>query len=131
MFKLNYKKGKLVTELKEVQKRIQKVRKERSECKEFPFCYHSERKNPYHHDDTVDMLSDAIARLWLNKISDDEFTSLLQKVYKFDNAFEYFNKLGKYFINLSGDIEEINRLNNELAELEKKEMELKKELGIN
>lgn len=130
MFKLNYKKGKLVTELKEVQKRIQKVKRERSECKEFPFCYHSVRKNTYHHDDTVDMLSDAISRLWLNKISEDEFTSLLQNVYNFENAFGYFEKLGKYFLNLSHDTKEINRLNNELAELEKKEKELKEELGI-
>ena len=130
MFKLNYnKQGKLVTELKEVQKRIWKAKRERSECKEFPYCSIGFRKN-CSYDESVSMLADAIARLWTNTVSEDEFISLLQNIYKFENASEYFNKLGKYFIALSRDTGEIQRLNKEITELEKKEKELKKELGI-
>ena len=130
MIRLNYiKKGKLLTELQEVQKRIGKVKMERAECKEFPYCSVGVRKN-CSYDDSVRMLADAIARLWDNQISEDEFTSLLQNVYRFENGFEYFDKLGKYFMNLSHDTETIQRLNKELTELERKEKELKQTLGI-
>ena len=131
MFNLKYnKQGKLVQELKDTQERECSLKKEIAKNKCFPRCSYEIKKNPYSNTETTELLSNAIAQLWLGKVDYEKFNILLKRIYDFDNAIEYFETLGKYFINLSGNIEEIQRLNKELRELEYKEVEIKNKLGI-
>ena len=135
MFKINnllnnlkYKKqGRLVQELKDLQERKELVNKEISKIKIMPNldlkvrnCY-----NKSHYD-----LADIIAQLWLGKIDADKFNSEINKMYKIENATNYFMDLGEYFINISENTKDFLRLDAELTELNKKECELKKELKI-
>lgn len=138
MFKLNNplnnlkysKQGKLVQELKDLQERKELVNKEISKNKCFPCCTYKVCKQYPYIDKQIGMLGDTISKLWLGKIDYCEFNSILKRLYNFDNAIGYFEELGKYFINLSGNIETIQRLNNELKELEEREKELKDKLEI-
>lgn len=135
MFKINNllnnlkynKQGRLVQELKDLQERKELVNKEISKIKIMPNldlkvrnCY-----NKSHYD-----LADIIAQLWLGKIDADKFNSEINKMYKIENATNYFMDLGEYFINISENTKDFLRLDAELTELNKKECELKNELKI-
>ena len=121
------KQGRLLQELKEIQEKKELVNKELSRIKIMPSpdlkvrnCYH---KSSYD-------LADIIAQLWLGKIDADKFNSEINKMYKIENAINYFKDLGEYFINISENTKDFLRLDTELTELNKKECELKKELKI-
>ena len=135
MFKINNllnnlkynKQGRLVQELKDLQERKELVNKELARIKIMPSldlkvrnCYD---KNYYD-------LADIIAQLWFGKIDADKFNSGINKMYKIENAINYFKDLGEYFINISENTKDFLRLDTELTELNKKECELKKELKI-
>lgn len=135
MFKINNllnnlkynKQGRLVQELKDLQERKELVNKEISKIKIMPNldlkvrnCYD---KNHYY-------LADLIAQLWLGKIDADKFNSEINKMYKIENATNYFNDLGEYFINISENTKDFLRLDTEFKELNEKEYELKKRLKI-
>ena len=121
------KQGKLVQELKDLQEKKELVNKELSRIKIMPSpdlkvrnCYN---KSSYY-------LADLIAQLWLGKIDTDKFNSEINKMYKIENATNYFKDLGKYFINISENTKDFLRLDAELTELNKKECELKEKLAI-
>ena len=121
------KQGRLLQELKEIQEKKELVNKELSRIKIMPSpdlkvrnCYHESSYD----------LADIIAQLWLGKIDADKFNSEINKMYKIENAINYFKDLGEYFINISENTKDFLRLDTELTELNKKECELKKELKI-
>lgn len=135
MFKINNllnnlkynKQGRLVQELKDLQERKELVNKELARIKIMPSldlkvrnCYN---KSSYY-------LADIIAQLWLGKIDADKFNSEINKMYKIENATNYFKDLGEYFINISENTKDFLRLDTEFKELNEKEYELKKRLKI-
>ena len=86
------KQGRLLQELKEIQEKKELVNKELSRIKIMPSpdlkvrnCYN---KSSYY-------LADLIAQLWLGKIDADKFNSGINKMYKIENAINYFKDLGK------------------------------------
>ena len=124
-------KGKQIEKLRDIQKERDNIQKELSNYRLFPMCPYKIRKCPRSRNiDILNDLSDAIVQLWLGKIDFEKFNISLQRCYNINNASEYFEDLGNYFLYLSGNVEFTKHLVDKLAELDKKERELKEKLGI-
>lgn len=121
---------KQLKELKAIQEEKKSIQKQISKNKLFPICSIEAKKYINSFDYIDKFLAQNISSLWTGRIDINIFNDILQKHYNIDNASDYFEELGNYFLNLSGNIKHINPLKDRLKELDKKEHELKEKLGI-
>lgn len=135
MFKLTQllHKGKQVKELNEIQREKERIQEELNKYETFPKC--SYETKIYSDRVTVDMvreLSDTLMLVFVGKAPFEAIGLYCGNNFnlKKEETHSYFNKLGNYFLNLSGNLELRKSLEERLVELKRNEYKLKEKLGI-
>lgn len=120
---------KKIKKLQEVQKELYKIR-EKLKINMFPRSFVLERKSCIGNLTIREDLAETIILIFEGRASLESLEKFCDKTFKLGDAKDYFEKLGHYFINLSGNLDGRKELEEKVEKLEKEEQELKRKLGI-
>lgn len=121
---------KQLKKLKAIQEEKENIQSQLNKCELFPKCPDKAKYIIGGRSQDDLSLAQYITLLWTGRIDYNCFNANLQSFYNIDNASEYFEELGNYFLNLSKNIEHRKPLKDKLKELKEKEYKLKDKLGI-
>lgn len=120
-----------INELKKIQQRQHELYKERKKYEDFPYPTmkkYTMLKNFERVE--IENLAEQFTCLLTGIISFEQFQQQLVSYCPIINKKEYFEALGKFFIQLSGNMEALDRIKKELSDLYVEETKIKEQLGI-
>lgn len=130
MFEFIYKRQ--IKELKKIQTRQHELYEEKKKYEIFPHpsmkSYHPLLENFAKSD--LEYLAKQFTYLFTGIASFKDFQQNIIDYCHIENKEEYFEALGKFFLQLSGNMEELERIKSESNDLRIKEAEIKDKLGI-